>query len=101
MEEINKEEVDIEVTYSAHATINIPDLERKLDIKWENVTEWFIKYCEMHIKVNTENGLIWFSTQIQPEVDYKWPIRVTTYDKDGKQVNVEISSYLRDLASEV
>ena len=105
---VDEKEKHIELIYTSHISIIVENIEKRLNIKWKNVVEWYVKYCELHIKVKAEDvgtddreRFNWFSVQLDPpESDYKWADRTVTYDKDYNEIYVEVSPLMKEYANE-
>ena len=74
----------IEAIYSQHAEFSIPDIEDELDIKWEDVEDYDIRWPVLQLemkdgKVLEYHGVTW------GEMCTKYPDEVWEYGKDHEK----------------
>lgn len=70
------------LTYSAYTTVDIDDIETELNISWNDVKEYYVKWDTLYLTMKNDDKHI-FELNINPEVDIKYPDSISVEDKNN------------------
>ena len=73
----------LRVTYTVPLHFYIEEVEKALDIKWEDVDDWYVKYGNLFLTMKTGMGLSMSGpSDISKHYDFKHPETLEILDKE-------------------
>jgi hypothetical protein len=83
----------LQATYSVSLMFDVEEIEKDLNIKWEDVEEWFVKYTGLKLKMKNGDTLdLDRDFDMNHYTDWKWPEEEMELDKKGFPINEKVSN---------
>ena len=76
----------IEAMYATCTSYDIEDIEDELNIKWNDVEDWWIKWCVLHIEMK-DGSKYEYVTDATGDIDWKRPISVKLFDEQFEELD--------------